>query len=241
MACGGRLLAIPRESARPEAPPPHSLHLPRPADDNSRPAPLRPAPALPPLRFADLEVIGQFHGMFIVAQSDDALILIDQHAAHERVAFERLRLEYRRDQISVQPLLFPLTLDLSLREADLWKNHQVELARIGFELEPFGGSTFVFKALPALLAAADPRPLLADVLDELQSFDRSAEVEERLEHVLAVMACHAVVRGPRNLSTDEIRRLLSDMDQIPFASRCPHGREAVLRFPLKDLAKMFGR
>ncbi len=233
--------AVSRYHPRPEAPPPHSLHLPRPADDNSRPAPLRPAPALPPLRFADLEVIGQFHGMFIVAQSDDALILIDQHAAHERVAFERLRLEYRRDQISVQPLLFPLTLDLSLREADLWKNHQVELARIGFELEPFGGSTFVVKALPALLAAADPRPLLADVLDELQSFDRSAEVEERLEHVLAVMACHAVVRGPRNLSTDEIRRLLSDMDQIPFASRCPHGREAVLRFPLKDLAKMFGR
>jgi DNA mismatch repair protein MutL len=235
--------ALSRYQSRPEAPPLLPVRLPRPAEEFSRPAslPRVQASPLPALRFADLEVIGQFHGMFIVAQTDDALILIDQHAAHERVAFERLRLEYHHDRISVQPLLFPATLDLNLREADVLKRHQEELAKVGFELEPFGGSTFVVKALPAMLAGADPQRLLADVLDELASFDRSAQVEERLEHLLAVMACHAVVRGPRNLSPEEIRRLLSDMDTIPFASRCPHGRDSVLRFPLKDLAKMFGR
>jgi len=231
--------AVSRYQPKSEAPPLRRPYRLTPQASGLRPLP-PPAP-LPPLRFADLEVIGQFHGMFIVAQSDDALILIDQHAAHERIAFERLRQDYRRDHISIQPLLFPATLELSLREADVLKRHQDELARIGFELEPFGGSTFVVKALPAMLAAAEPRRLLGDVLDELASFDRSAQIEERLEHLLAVMACHAVVRGPRNLSPDEIRRLLADMDTIPFASRCPHGREAVVRFPLKDLSKMFGR
>jgi len=235
--------ALSRYHPRPEAPPPLPKHLPRPAEEIPRPPafPRVQASPLPPLRFAELEVIGQLHGMYIVAQTDDALILIDQHAAHERVAFERLRQKYQEEGISVQPLLFPATLDLNLRETDVLQRHQEELARIGFELEPFGGSTFVIKALPAMLAAADPQRLLADVLDQLASFDRSAELEERLERVFAVMACHAVVRGPRNLSPDEIRRLLSDMDAIPFASRCPHGREAVVRLPLKELGKMFGR
>ena len=229
----------PSESA-PSFPP---LRSSRPAAEPSRPASPPPvaAGALPPLRFSELEVIGQFHGMFIVAQTEDALILIDQHAAAERIAFERLRREYQHDRILAQSLLFPLTLELNLREADLLRRHLPELNRMGFELEPFGGSTFVVKAVPALLAAADPQRLLLDLLDEIASFGRSAKLEERRDEVLSVMACHAVVRGPKNLSTEEIRRLLNDMDTVPFSTRCPHGREAVARFPRKDLEKLFGR
>lgn len=207
----------------------------------SSPAPALPASPLPEMRFSELEVIGQFHGMFIVAQSADALILIDQHAAAERIAFERMRQEYRSDRILSQALLFPQTIELSLREAGLLKRHLEELGRMGFELESFGGSTFVVKAVPALLAETDLQKLVLDLLDELASFSRSAQVEERVDQVLSVLACHAVVRGPKNLTFEEIRRLLNDMDSVPIPSRCPHGREAVLSFPLKQLEKLFGR
>lgn len=191
--------------------------------------------------YASLKVIGQFHDSYILCQEQQGLILIDQHAAHERIGFEKLRAQYQNFGIERQGLLFPLVLDFDHREAASLEEHADGLQRFGFELERFGGNTFVLKAVPRVLAEAEAERLLRDVVAELVTFSSSSLLEERIEQLLVLMACHRVIRANQQLTRTEIDYLLKELDAVDFGSHCPHGRPVEKRLSLSDIERMFKR
>lgn len=191
--------------------------------------------------FSALAVIGQFNGSYILCQDGTDLILIDQHAAHERVAFERLKTQYGSTGVESQQLLFPETLELSFSEVAAVREHVAELARIGFSLEEFGGSTWLLKAIPQVLIRGDHLLTVRDILEELHSLGRSRTFADALEDVLARVACHSVVRGTRILGAEEIQALFRQMDATPFSSNCPHGRPVLRTISIAEIERMFKR
>lgn len=216
----------------------------RKRDDGNEGASVLPAPAPGPepgFRFSDLHVIGQAAGTYILAQGPESLLIIDQHAAHERIMFETLWSQFKSEAVARQPLLFPATVDLTFQEARRVEAHQETLLRLGLEVEPFGGNTMAVKALPALLAGADPARLLLEVVDQLGEAGGGAGISERLDEVFAVMACHSVVRAHEKLERKEIEALFQSMDELEFPGHCPHGRDVVVRIKFREMEKWFGR
>jgi len=195
----------------------------------------------PGLKFSDLRVIGQGAGTYILAESADSLVIIDQHAAHEKVMFERLHDEWRSESVAKQSLLFPDTVELSYQEASRVEDNLDTLDRLGMEVEPFGGNTVAIKALPAVLGSVDPQKLLLEVADLLAESDAESILSHRLDDIFAVMACHSVVRAHKTMSTEEIKALFAQMDQSRYPGHCPHGRDVVVRISWNDLEKWFGR
>ncbi len=191
--------------------------------------------------YGSLTVIGQFNAAYLLCQDGTALVIIDQHAAHERVAFERLRAEYRAGGIERQGLLFPESLELSPAHGATASENEHELIRLGFELEHFGGKTWLLKAVPRHISHLPPARTIQDILDELEGIGRSRSVSDLTEELLATIACHSVVRGRQNLSPAEVRELFRQMDAIDFSSRCPHGRPVITVVTLADIEKMFKR
>ena len=191
--------------------------------------------------FSSLTVIGQFNASYIVCQAGTELVLIDQHAAHERVAFERLKGEFAGRQVDSQGLLFPETMELSFRESAVLVEHLEELSRLGFALEAFGGNTWLLKGVPQILAGSEYLRTIRDILEELASLSRSRTFTDIQEDILARIACHSVVRGRRTLSAREIAALFGQMDQTDFSSNCPHGRPVMQRLTLAEVEKMFKR
>jgi DNA mismatch repair protein MutL len=191
--------------------------------------------------FSSLAVIGQFNASYIVCQNGTDLVLIDQHAAHERVAFERLKLEFAEKEVDSQGLLFPETLELSFRESAVLLENLAELGRLGFALEAFGGNTWLLKGVPQILAGTEYVRTIHDILEELASLSRSRTFSDIQEDMLARIACHSVVRGRRTLTAQEIAALFSQMDDTDFSSNCPHGRPVMQRITLADVEKMFKR
>ncbi len=179
--------------------------------------------------YASLRVIGQFCDSYLLCEDKQSLLLIDQHAAHERIGFEKLRAQYRDCGVERQGLLFPLVLDFDHREAASLEEHQAELQLFGFELERFGGNSFVLKGIPQILGDAEAEKLIRDVVAELSSFGGSSLVEERIEQLLVLMACHRVIRANQQLNRQEIDYLLQELDQVDFSGHCPHGRPVVQR------------
>jgi DNA mismatch repair protein MutL len=176
-----------------------------------------------------------------VCEGEGALVLIDQHAAHERVAFERLRAAHARRGIERQRLLFPALVEISAGEEALAREHAALLDALGFDLEPFGPSTLAVKAVPESLGQADPAEVLRDVLAELGACAATDAIADRVDHVLATMACHQVVRAGAVLGAAEVNGLLSALDGVDFRGHCPHGRPVVVRMPVAELARRFGR
>jgi DNA mismatch repair protein MutL len=207
------------------------------------PAPAAPATVLAPRDgfFASLRVVGQIFEGYIVAENGTDLVLIDQHAAHERVTFEQLRGAYGMGGIARQGLLVPVVVDLGAREAALVNEWVRELDALGFEVEPFGGASFAVRAVPALLGDADPAALLRDVGEELVEIGRIRRLDEAAHSVLARLACHSAVRVGQNLGPHQIRALLAAMDRIDFAGNCPHGRPAFITIPRGELERWFKR
>ncbi len=199
------------------------------------------AEKVPPGLFSSLAVIGQYRRSYLLCQDGDDLLLIDQHAAHERIGFERLRNQYRKGGVESQALLFPVTVEFDFREAALLEENLGRLERFGFELEPFGGRTYVLKSVPRLLGDASAERLLRDVASELAAIGKSSLIEEALDDFLAVLACHSVIRANRGLSDPEIKTLLSDMDKVDFNAHCPHGRPVMKRLTLSEIERMFKR
>lgn len=193
--------------------------------------------------FAGLDYIGQLHRTYLICQSAGELILVDQHAAHERVAFQRLRLAHRQRSIPRQRLLFPIPIELDEAAASMVDAPQIQqaLADLGFEAEPFGGKTLLLRAVPELLKGADPKPLLLDVIGRLADGTRPELAEDRLDHVFATMACHSVVRAGDVLGREQAQALLVQLDQVDLRSHCPHGRPVLLRMPLAEIERRFGR
>jgi DNA mismatch repair protein MutL len=191
--------------------------------------------------FASLRVIGQVFEGYLVCESGESLLVIDQHAAHERVTFERLRRAYADGGVARQRLLVPTVVDVGAQAAPLLADRLVDLENLGFELEPFGGSSFAVRAVPALLGDGDPATLVRDLAEEFTEVGRSRRLTEAAESVLARLACHSAVRVGQSLGPDQIRALLAAMDHVDFAGNCPHGRPAYITLPRSDLERLFKR
>jgi DNA mismatch repair protein MutL len=207
------------------------------ADDRSGAAPPPPEPRG---FFAGLEYIGQAHRTYLVCQTADALVLIDQHAAHERVVYGRLKAAHARRQIPRQRLLFPIPIDVG--EAAAAAASHDALDGLGFELEPAGPGAVLLRAVPEPLKDADPKPLLREVLGELSEGTPMVGTDlERVDRLLATLACHSVVRAGDVLGRPAALALLAQLDEVDLRSHCPHGRPVMLRMPLGEIERRFGR
>lgn len=193
------------------------------------------------VHFGALEPVGQVLSTYLVCQGPDRMVIIDQHAAHERIAFETMRRQHAEAAVAVQPLLVPLSLELDPARAAIAEAASERLAELGVQLEPFGGSTWVVKSYPVALGAAKLERLVLDLLDELKDVDQTTPFEERLQALLSCAACHTVVRAGDRLTRPEITALLEQMDRIDFGAHCPHGRPVFVEYSAATLAKMFHR
>lgn len=191
--------------------------------------------------FSSMEILGQILGCYLVCSSRRGLALIDQHAAHERVVFEKMRQQLSAGEVQRQPLLIPQMLELTAGESMLLAPQLPALAQLGFVLEPFGPELYAITAVPALLPEGDYRPNVRQILAELAEVEKSEQLRQHLEQRLATIACHSVIRANRKLATSEIRALLLELDRIEFATQCPHGRPVLVEFGSEELEKMFKR
>jgi len=190
--------------------------------------------------FSTLRYLGQLDLTFLICEGDGELVLVDQHSAHERVELERLRSRSTERDVTIQKLLFPQTMEATVAEVELVGRTAELLARVGFEVEAFGKTTLAVKAVPAGIRHGDPAQLLAKLLAEW-SADGAPSEEERLDAMLAEIACHSVVRAGDRLSASEAEALLRALDGVAHADRGPHGRPILLRLPLAEIARRFGR
>ena len=207
-------------------------------------APERPAvPAQPeagdefPLGFA----LAQLHGVFILAQNAAGLVLVDMHAAHERITYEGLKAAQQGEGIRSQPLLVPVSLDVSRREADVCEQQQEWFAALGFEVDRMGPERVVVRQVPALLGDADIAALVRDVLSDLLEHGSSQRIQDFMNELLSTMACHGSVRANRRLSTDEMNALLRQMESTERSGQCNHGRPTWVQIDLPELDKLFLR
>lgn len=192
--------------------------------------------------FSSLEILGQLLGCYLICASSRGLAVIDQHAAHERVAFERMRREVGVGEIERQNLLIPQVIELPPGEAALLEQRLDLLDRVGFAVEPFGGAgEYVIRSAPALFPAGDYREAIRRMIAEIAEIGASGEFDANVEGRLATIACHSVIRAHRKLERDEIRALLHDLDQIDFATQCPHGRPVLIELSEGQLEAMFRR
>jgi DNA mismatch repair protein MutL len=192
--------------------------------------------------FSSLEVLGQLLGCYLVCASPRGLAVIDQHAAHERIAFERMRREVADGAIERQNLLIPQVIELPPGEAALLDQRLDLLDRVGFAVEQFGrAGEYVIRSAPALFPAGDYREAIRRMIAEIADIGASGELQEGLEDRLATIACHSVIRAHRKLERDEIRALLADLDKIDFATQCPHGRPVLIELSEGQLEAMFRR
>ena len=183
----------------------------------------------------------QLHGNYIVAQTRAGFMLIDQHAAHERLVYERLKRERTGKGIATQPLLVPDVIDLDPVLVERLSAAADLLAQGGLVLESFGGGAVIVREVPAALGQADIAGVVRDVADELAELGVSSSLEQRLNHVLATMACHNSVRSGRKLRPEEMNALLREMEATPNSGQCNHGRPTYIELKLEDIEKLFGR
>ena len=183
----------------------------------------------------------QLHETYIIAQTRDGLVLVDQHAAHERLVYERLKRERAQSGVARQSLLSPLVVDLD--EADVARLVEAAdlLASLGLAIEPFGPGAVAVHETPATLKIGAVEPLLRDLADSLAEGGQAAPLESRLDHVLATMACHHSVRAGRRLAPEEMNALLREMERTPGSGQCNHGRPTYVELKLADIEKLFGR
>ena len=191
--------------------------------------------------FSALRVVGQLHNTYIVCESDAGLVLIDQHAAHERIFFEKLKQSHSDRPSAAQKLLVPETLELNFREAEILEQTLADLKSLGLEIEPFGHNTFVIKAVPALLSGQDPKPMVREIVEKMAGGGSAAGLQEALDDCRMVMACHAAIRANQQLTPEQINGLLNALDQCENPSHCPHGRPTWIRWDLTTLEKSFKR
>jgi len=185
--------------------------------------------------------LAQVHDSFIIAQSNEGMALIDQHAAHERVLFEKLQDQHSTGSVPVQDLLIPVQVEIGRAEQELLKEYLPELHKLGFLVEDFGGGAFVIKAVPTLMTGGDYKQLLIDILDELKVHGKSGKINALRNEVLSVMACHPAIKIHRHLSKQEMEGLIQDLFACHMPHSCPHGRPTVVRFSMDEIRKMFKR
>jgi DNA mismatch repair protein MutL len=205
------------------------------------PGPAAPPPQQFPQQFPLGAARGQVAATYIVAETDDALIIVDQHAAHERLTLERMNRALAGGTVAAQALLVPEVVELDEIAAGRVADRADELAELGLEVEAFGPTAILVRATPALLGTCDVRGLITDLADDLSAFGRALSLKERLDAVAATMACHGSVRAGRHLSIAEMNALLREMEVTPHSGQCNHGRPTWVRLAKTDIEKLFGR
>jgi DNA mismatch repair protein MutL len=183
----------------------------------------------------------QLHGTYIVAQTRDGLVVVDQHAAHERLVYERMKAQMATGAVTRQALLSPEVVELDPVEADRVVARADELAELGLIVEPFGGGAVLVRETPALLGDTDVQGLIRDIADDLAEHGAALSLKERMAEVCGTMACHGSVRAGRVLSAPEMNALLRQMEATPHSGQCNHGRPTYVELKLADLERLFGR
>ncbi len=183
----------------------------------------------------------QFHDTYIISQTEDSIIIVDQHAAHERIVMEKMKDNLARGKVASQMLLIPEVIDLKPSDKVRILENVEELTKLGLQVEEFGPSAVIVREIPALLGDCDVKSLIQDIVEEMAEWGKGFELTEKLHLVCATMACHGSVRAGRRLNIDEMNRLLRDMERTPHSGQCNHGRPTYIELKISDFEKLFHR
>jgi DNA mismatch repair protein MutL len=183
----------------------------------------------------------QLHATYIVSQTRDGIVVVDQHAAHERLVFERLKAELAQGGVASQGLLIPVIVELDRASVEALSSQRDALARLGLDLESFGPEAVAVRSVPAMLGNADAAGLVKDLAAAVDDPQASEPLLSRLEQVAATMACHGSVRAGRQLNGEEMNALLREMEATPASATCNHGRPTYIELKLADVERLFGR
>ncbi|WP_168013676.1 DNA mismatch repair endonuclease MutL [Halomonas salinarum] len=203
----------------------------------STPMPEDDATQAPPMGYA----VAQLHGVYILAQTERGMVVVDMHAAHERITYERMKTQVHGDALEAQPLLVPVSLAASPGEVATAESERDAFTRLGVELDVAGPETLLVRQVPTLLADADVEPLIRDMLGDLERYGRSDRLEAHINELLSTMACHGSVRANRRLSIAEMNALLRDMERTERSGQCNHGRPTWFEMSMHELDKRFLR
>jgi DNA mismatch repair protein MutL len=183
----------------------------------------------------------QLHQTYVVAQTPDGIVIVDQHAAHERLVYERMKTALANGGVTRQPLLIPEIVELDPAEVQRICGRAAELAELGLIIEPFGPDAVAVREVPAMLGKADIKGLVRDLADDIAETGNALSLKERLEEVAGTLACHTSVRAGRRLNADEMNALLREMEATPHSGQCNHGRPTYVELKLADIERLFGR
>jgi DNA mismatch repair protein MutL len=183
----------------------------------------------------------QVHENYIVAQTENGMVIVDQHAAHERLVYERLKRQVDETGVKAQALLIPEIVELSAGDCARLLEHVGTLARFGLTIEPFGPGAIAVRETPAILGTIDATALMQDILDELSDAGHTDILQSRIEAILSRMACHGSVRSGRRMNAEEMNALLREMEETPHSGQCNHGRPTYIELQLSDIERLFGR
>ena len=208
-----------------------------PESSGSTAIPLPVAPQTPAISLPVLRVLGQLLSSYIIAEGPDGLYLIDQHAAHERILFEKIKQQKSHQEIEVQGLLEPVTLEVNPKQDEVLKSHYENLTEFGLSIEPFGDRTYLVRAVPAMLNKADWVGAVVELLDSPFEGDKG----DWTEKIAISIACHSAVRAGQTLTDDEMRELIRQLEQVAVPHTCPHGRPTMIRLSSGQLEREFGR
>jgi DNA mismatch repair protein MutL len=192
---------------------------------------------VPPLGYA----LAQLHGIYILAQNEAGLVLVDMHAAHERITYERMKISQGQNDLRIQPLLVPVSMNVSRREVECVETEQELLVNLGLQVDCSGPESLVIRAIPSLLRHADAEGLVRDVLADLLEKGSSTRIDDAINSLLSTMACHGSVRANRKLTLDEMNQLLRDMERTDRSGQCNHGRPTWVQLSIDQLDKLFLR
>ena len=184
---------------------------------------------------------GQVHENYIIAQTASGMVIVDQHAAHERLVYEKLKRQMETNGVAAQALLIPEIVELSANDCARLLELADELAKLGLGIEAFGGSAIAVRETPAILGTVNARALILDVLDELDDGDSSNIVQAKIEAILSRVACHGSIRSGRWMRAEEMNALLREMEATPHSGQCNHGRPTYVELKLADIERLFGR
>lgn len=209
-------------------------HTPAPAGDFTTEA---REEVFPPLGIAR----AQLHRTYIVSQTEDGIVIVDQHAAHERLTYEQINRNYQNGDAAAQYLLLPEVVELGTSKAGSLLKRAEEFHKMGLFIEPFGDGAVLVRGTPAILGDVDVRGLVVDIADTLAEWGDAVALKERIKDICATMACHGSVRAGRKLDASEMNALLRQMEAVPYSGQCIHGRPTYIELKLKDIEKLFGR
>jgi DNA mismatch repair protein MutL len=184
---------------------------------------------------------GQVHENYIIAQTKDGIVIVDQHAAHERLVYEKLKAQMAQNGVPAQALLIPDVVEMSDSDATRLFDLSVDLAKMGLTIEPFGNGAVVVRETPAILGEVNSHALLRDILDELDDQGEARAVQDRIEAILSRVACHGSIRSGRQMRAEEMNALLREMEATPYSGQCNHGRPTYVELKLSDIERLFGR